>query len=57
MKSCLMNEIYSFKKQKHVLQNSSKIDENIEQVNNGLVEEVKVKFKLLENENNKRSAG
>ena len=52
-----MDEIYSFKKQKHALQNSSKIDENIEQVNDCLVEELKVKFKLLENENNKRSAG
>ena len=46
-----MDEIYSFKKQKQVSQNSSKVDENIEQVNNGLVEELKVKVKLLENEN------
>ena len=39
------------KKQKQVSQNSSKVDENIEQVNNGLVEELKIKIKLLENEN------
>ena len=46
-----MEEIYSLKKQKRVSQNSSKVDENIEQVNNGLVEELKIKIKLLENEN------
>ena len=46
-----MEEIYSLKKQKRVSQNSSKVDENIEQVNNGLVVELKIKIKLLENEN------
>ena len=51
MNSYIMDEIYSFKKQKQVSQSSSKVDENIEQVNNGLVEELKVKVKLLENEN------
>ena len=55
IKSYLMDEIYSFKKQKQVSQNSSKVDENIEQVNKGLVEELKVKIKLLENENEFRS--
>ena len=49
--SYITDEIYSFKKQKQVSQNSSKVDENIEQVNNGLVEELKIKVKLLENEN------
>ena len=46
-----MDEIYSLKKQKHVSQNPSKVNENIEQLNNGLAEELKTKIKLLENEN------
>ena len=51
MKSYIMDELYSLKTRKKISQNSSKIDENIEQVNNGVVEELKVKIKLLENEN------
>ena len=51
IKSSFMNGIYSLKKQKQVSQNPSKVDENIEQVNNGLVEELKIKIRLLENEN------
>ena len=47
-----MDEIYSLKNQKQVSQNLSKVDENIEQTNNGLVQELKTKTKLLENENN-----
>ena len=46
-----MDQIYSLKKQKQVSQNSSMVDENIEQVNNGLVEELKIKLKLRDNEN------
>ena len=45
-----MDETYNLKKQKEISQNSSKVDENIEQVNNGLEEELKIKIKLLENE-------
>ena len=51
IKSYLMDETYSLKKQKEISQNSSKVDENIEQLNNGLKEELKIKIKLLENEN------
>ena len=51
IKSSFMYGIYSSKKQKQVSQNPSKVDENIEQVNNGLVEELKIKIRLLENEN------
>ena len=51
MKSYIMDELYSLKKRKKISQNSSRIDENIEQVNNGVVQELKVKIKLLENEN------
>ena len=51
IKSSFMYGIYSLKKQKQVSQNPSKVDENIEQVNNGLVEELKIKIRLLENEN------
>ena len=47
VKSYLMDEIYNLKKQK---QNTSKLEKNTEQVNNGLVEELKTKIKLLENE-------
>ena len=47
-----MDETYNLKKQKEISQNSSKVDENIEQVNNGLEEELKIKIKLLENEIN-----
>ena len=46
-----MDQIYSLKKQKQVSQNSSMVDENIEQVNTGLVEELKIKLKLRDNEN------
>ena len=51
IKSYLMDEIYNLKKRKQISQNSSKVDGNIEQVSNGLVEELKIKIKLLENEN------
>ena len=37
-----MDEIYSLKNQKQVSQNLSKVDENIEQINNGLVQELKI---------------
>ena len=47
IKSYLMDEIYSLKKQKQISQNSSKLDENVEQVDNSLV---KIRIKLLENE-------
>ena len=47
IKSYLMDEIYSLKKQKQISQNSSKFDENIEQVDNNLV---KIRIKLLDNE-------
>lgn len=50
-KSYLIDEIYSLKKQKQVQQNLSNIDEIIEQVNNGLVEGLKIKTKLLVNGN------
>ena len=51
IKSCLMDEIYNLKKQKQRLRNASQVEENTEQGNNGLVEELKIKTKLLENEN------
>ena len=51
IKFYLLDKIYSLKKLKQVSQNSSKVDENVEQVNNGLVEELKIKIKLQENEN------
>ena len=38
-------------KQKQISQNASKVEENTEQVNNGLAEEIKIKMKLIENEN------
>ena len=47
IKSYLMDEIYSLKKQKQISQNPSKFDENIEQVDNNLV---KIRSKLLDNE-------
>lgn len=50
-KSYLIDEIYSLKKQKQVQQNLSNIDEIIEQINNGLVEGLKIKTKLLVNGN------
>ena len=50
-KSYLIDEIYSLKKQKQVQQNLSNIDEIIEQANNGLVEGLKIKTKLLVNGN------
>ena len=40
-----------WKKQKQISQNWSKVDENIKQDNNCLVEELKIKIKLLEYEN------
>ena len=46
-----MDEIYNLKKQKQRLRNASQVEENTEQGNNGLVEELKIKTKLLENEN------
>ena len=46
-----MGEIYNLKKQNEISQNTSKVEKNTEQVNNGLVEELKIKIKLLENEN------
>ena len=45
-----MDETYGLKKQKQVLKNTSKLPGNTEQVNNGLVEELKIKIKHLENE-------
>ena len=46
-----MNEIYNLKKQQQISQNASKVEKNAEQVNNGLVEGLKIKIKLLQNEN------
>ena len=41
---------YNLKKQKQISQNAAKVEENTEQVNNSLVDELKIKIKLLENE-------
>ena len=41
---------YNLKKQKQISQNASKVEENTEQVNNSLLDELKIKIKLLENE-------
>ena len=51
VKSYLMDEIYNLKKQQQISQNASKVEKNAEQVNNGLVEGLKIKIKLLQNEN------
>ena len=50
IKFYLMDETYGLKKQKQVSKNTSKLPGNTEQVNNGLVEELKIKIKHLENE-------
>ena len=58
IKSYLMDKIYNLKTQKQILQNATNVETYTEQVNNGLVEEPKIKFNFLENENkHKRKAG
>ena len=53
-----MDKIYNLKTQKQILQNATNVETYTEQVNNGLVEEPKIKFNFLENENkHKRKAG
>ena len=50
-KTCLVDKTHSLKKQKQISQNWSEVDGNIKQDNNCLVEELKIKIKLLEYEN------
>ena len=47
IKSYIMDEMYGLEKQKQASQISSKVNENNQQVNTGLIEELKIKTQIL----------